>query len=593
MAARRLVAGFGDLPRRARGVGGDDRLDAELADHLAALSERMHVALDGLDVLERRALHREQLVAHRHEVLGDDVQPRMRHQVMDVGDPSRDRVLDRDHAEIGLAGRDRREGVLERRAGQGLGVRIDLADREVRIRPRLALECDFLGIGHGRSGTRTPDPRQRCPRKQLARPLQVLRRIDAERHAVDNGDVDPHAGFERAQLLELLAQFERRGRQRDEALQRGAAVGIEPDVVIERPVARRRGRAREIQRPQPLRRNRRADDLHHVRIGRAPRRARSRPPACAMSTAGSASGATAARMSAASIVGRSPCTFSTMLQRAFRIGARQRLENPVRARDVVGAGHDGAPAGLLDAGEDGLGIGRDHHRAGPGGLARAAARARSSACRAMSASGLPGSRVEAIRAGMMVRTSWSAIGFLNSAVGSMCRTGRNPLKSDVGLAGYTGCQKPGNRVIPSARRTVAAAFPCRVWSLDAMDSFELNKIMGAILGTCLGSPVAEHRGQCDLPSRDSRPSRATRSSCPRSPQRDQKGAPAQQDPPIEQLLASADVGARRGVPQQVHRLPHLRQGRPQPGRPQSLRRDRPREGHRSPASTIRPPSRKR
>ena len=54
----RLVAGFGDLARRARGVGGDDRLDAELADDLAALAERMDVALDRLDVLERRALRR-------------------------------------------------------------------------------------------------------------------------------------------------------------------------------------------------------------------------------------------------------------------------------------------------------------------------------------------------------------------------------------------------------------------------------------------------------------------------------------------------------------------------------------------------------
>ena len=52
-------------------------------------------------------------------------------------------------------------------------------------------------------------------------------------------DVDAHAGFERAQLFELLALFERRGRQRDEALQRRAPIGIKPDVMIERPFARR------------------------------------------------------------------------------------------------------------------------------------------------------------------------------------------------------------------------------------------------------------------------------------------------------------------------------------------------------------------
>ena len=47
----------------------------------------------------------EQLVAHRHEMLGDDVQPGVRHQMMDVGDAAGDRILDRDHAEIGVARR--------------------------------------------------------------------------------------------------------------------------------------------------------------------------------------------------------------------------------------------------------------------------------------------------------------------------------------------------------------------------------------------------------------------------------------------------------------------------------------------------------
>ena len=41
--------------------------------------------------------------------------PESRQQVVDVGDAAGDRVLDRDHAELGLARRDRREGVLEGR----------------------------------------------------------------------------------------------------------------------------------------------------------------------------------------------------------------------------------------------------------------------------------------------------------------------------------------------------------------------------------------------------------------------------------------------------------------------------------------------
>ena len=35
----------------------------------------MDVAFDGPDVRERRSLERKQLMTHRHEMLGDDVQP--------------------------------------------------------------------------------------------------------------------------------------------------------------------------------------------------------------------------------------------------------------------------------------------------------------------------------------------------------------------------------------------------------------------------------------------------------------------------------------------------------------------------------------
>ena len=39
----------------------------------------------------------------RQEPLADDVQAGLRQQMMDVGDAAGDRVLDRDHAEVGLA----------------------------------------------------------------------------------------------------------------------------------------------------------------------------------------------------------------------------------------------------------------------------------------------------------------------------------------------------------------------------------------------------------------------------------------------------------------------------------------------------------
>jgi hypothetical protein len=43
----------------------------------------------------------------------------MRQQMMDVGDAAGDRILDRDHAEIGFARGDRGQRVLEGRQGNG------------------------------------------------------------------------------------------------------------------------------------------------------------------------------------------------------------------------------------------------------------------------------------------------------------------------------------------------------------------------------------------------------------------------------------------------------------------------------------------
>src|SRR3546814_17697766 len=72
--------------------------------------------------------------------------------------------------------------------------------------------------------------------------------IDAERNGVNERHVDAQAGFERAELLEPLAAFEPRRRQRDEARQRLPAIGVEPDLVVKRPVPRRHGGAGEIGR---------------------------------------------------------------------------------------------------------------------------------------------------------------------------------------------------------------------------------------------------------------------------------------------------------------------------------------------------------
>jgi hypothetical protein len=136
------VAGPRQFRRRAGGVGRDHRPEAEFGDDLAALAERVHVARHALDRVELRAWHRQQLVAHPQEVLADDVQVRIGHQMVDVGDPSRHRVLDRDHGIGDVARRHRGEGLLEGRRGDRLAVGIDLEAGDMGVGARLALVGD-------------------------------------------------------------------------------------------------------------------------------------------------------------------------------------------------------------------------------------------------------------------------------------------------------------------------------------------------------------------------------------------------------------------------------------------------------------------
>ena len=76
---------------------------------------------------------------------------------MDVGDASGDRVLDRDHAEIGLAVLYCCERILEGRARHRLAAGIDLARRNIGIRPGLTLERDFQ-FAHGAASTSKVSP---------------------------------------------------------------------------------------------------------------------------------------------------------------------------------------------------------------------------------------------------------------------------------------------------------------------------------------------------------------------------------------------------------------------------------------------------
>jgi cytochrome c len=73
-----------------------------------------------------------------------------------------------------------------------------------------------------------------------------------------------------------------------------------------------------------------------------------------------------------------------------------------------------------------------------------------------------------------------------------------------------------------------------------MNSFELNKIMGAVLATCLGLLSLNIAASAIFhPATPAKPGYEIVLS--EQPARDQKGAPAQQEPPIADLLAKADV----------------------------------------------------
>src|SRR5438445_480480 len=87
--------------------------------------------------------------------------------------------------------------------------------------------------------------------KDLARGFEVGGGIDPARHGIDDGDVDPNSCLQGPELFELFLPFQRRRRHADKTLQRRAAIGIEADMVIPRPLAVDRPGARKLQRAPP------------------------------------------------------------------------------------------------------------------------------------------------------------------------------------------------------------------------------------------------------------------------------------------------------------------------------------------------------
>ncbi len=112
------------------------------ADEVAALAEGMNMAPDGADRLELGARQTEQMVVHPLEMLANDIEAGFGHQMVDVGDPTGDRVLDRHHRQRRPALPHRRERVLESIAGQRRHRRKHLPAGEVGIGAGLPLEGD-------------------------------------------------------------------------------------------------------------------------------------------------------------------------------------------------------------------------------------------------------------------------------------------------------------------------------------------------------------------------------------------------------------------------------------------------------------------
>ncbi len=191
------IARLAHMARGARRIGLDHGRELQGGDGLAALTERHDVAVHGLEALHPGARQRQQLVAHPLEMLGDDIEARVRQQMVDVGDASRHRILDGDHGELRLAGLHRGKRILEGGARHRLHGGIGVAGGQMRVGAGLALEGDLIQArsGHGlfagwsllKGGRNLA-----AGFKKFARPRKVGRSIDTERDSVNEADMDAH-----------------------------------------------------------------------------------------------------------------------------------------------------------------------------------------------------------------------------------------------------------------------------------------------------------------------------------------------------------------------------------------------------------------
>ncbi|CEJ87830.1 hypothetical protein HYPGJ_31404 [Hyphomicrobium sp. GJ21] len=166
-------------------------------------------------------------------------------------------------------------------------------------------------------------------------------------------------------MLKLFALFEWRRRQRHEAFEACATIRVNADVMVKRAIARRRRRAREIERTETVVRDRRADDLDDVRVralfGFADdgREGRDVDFGIGKRRKAARNEIGIERRKVALQVDDDTCALAG-------IGFRHGLENPVGARRMIGSRHDR----LAARGRDGIGdfpaVGRDDDVSGVG-----------------------------------------------------------------------------------------------------------------------------------------------------------------------------------------------------------------------------------
>ena len=164
------------------------------------------MAVDRLQLASLRR-QRHQLMAHAQEMLADDVQAGIRQQMMDVGDAAGDRVLDRDHGEPRSPPSTAASASSKVGQASGSMLGIDVAAGEVGVGAGLALKGDLVPADLGAASVRAWSFRLVSGNSTQARAaLEIGGSIDTERNGVNDRHVDAHAGFQRAQLLQLLAR---------------------------------------------------------------------------------------------------------------------------------------------------------------------------------------------------------------------------------------------------------------------------------------------------------------------------------------------------------------------------------------------------